>query len=579
MFFKIKPLSASKNLIEVSFRFAASGSRSKINIPFWRPGRYEGGNFPRNYIGLTAQHQGQDIPIRKTTPHSWTVTTPVNEVIIIKYRLYAAELTAGNTYYDGGVLLINPVNALLYIPGRENENIEIELDLPSEWSCATSLQSLAPSVNGTGLRYLANNMQALMDSPLMAAADLMNYSYQSHNHTFHIHMSGLSIPESNGVINDFRAFTDAQIEAFGTFPVADYHFLLLFFPYQARHGVEHEQSTVIIMGPGTQLAQKEMYNSLLSISSHELYHTWNVKYIRPAEWTPYDFSGPEYSRLGYVAEGVTTYMGDWMLWQAGVFTDDEFLEALTMHWERHMRNQGRFNLSLADASIDTWTDGYGGGAPERRISIYDEGALLALVCDAWIVNASQGQSGLWTAMRTLYADCNPAVGYSEDDFWNVLENAASSAQWAALRSAVVDGKGALEYYVLNALSMIGLQSKHESPKKSIEEWWGAGLNIQGTEAIAIWIAPDSPAEACGLWYNNVVKTINGQAAATWINNATVSQIRNDTAYLSVRQGQHIRNLVLVPDGQPHCKSYVFEKDDNSNPSLFENWKKTLRINL
>jgi predicted metalloprotease with PDZ domain len=268
-----------------------------------------------------------------------------------------------------------------------------------------------------------------------------------------------------------------------------------------------------------------------------------------------------------------------MLWQAGVFTDDEFLEALTMHWERHMRNQGRFNLSLADASIDTWTDGYGGGAPERRISIYDEGALLALVCDAWIVNASQGQSGLWTAMRTLYADCNPAVGYSEDDFWNVLENAASSAQWAALRSAVVDGKGALEYYVLNALSMIGLQSKHESPKKSIEEWWGAGLNIQGTEAIAIWIAPDSPAEACGLWYNNVVKTINGQAAATWINNATVSQIRNDTAYLSVRQGQHIRNLVLVPDGQPHCKSYVFEKDDNSNPSLFENWKKTLRINL
>ncbi len=113
------------------------------------------------------------------------------------------------------------------------------------------------------------------------------------------------------------AYSREQVAAFGQYPCKSYHYLFFFPPYKHHHGVEHENSTVIVLGPGDKLHETEHYQELLAISSHEFYHLWNIKRIRPVEMWPYDYTRENYSSLGFVYEGVTTYMGDAMLLRSG----------------------------------------------------------------------------------------------------------------------------------------------------------------------------------------------------------------------------------------------------------------------
>lgn len=574
MRYECKLLSAQKHLIEVTFSFKSITNNTIVQIPYWRPGRYEAGNFARNYIGFSASANGRPLAFRKINTHQWMVLSAEGEEVTLSYTLFAAELTAGNTYYDEDVLLINPVNALVYLPGREMESIELRLVLPELWKCATALKPAATYTQGELHHYTASGVQELMDSPLLASQHLKSNSYESFGIEFHFHLCGWLPYNLEGILADFHAFTEMQIDSFGSFPVDEYHFLLLFLPKRARHGVEHENSTVIILGPADQMDHKEMYNSLLRIASHELYHTWNVKYLRPREWTPYDFTQASPSRLGYVAEGVTTYMGDWMLWQAGVFTDEEFLQELSNLWQQHLDNPGRHRLSLADASIDTWTDGYGGGAPGRRVSIYTEGALLAFVCDAWITDSSQGCYGLYSAMRKLYETCDPEVGYTEDQYWQQLEHLADKP-WNELRAAVVDGRGALEGYVKEALRTLGLEVNTELAQEGAIAWWGVRMVSQEGKIIVASVAEDSPSEAAGLWVGNVVKSINDLEPSQFIADSNQKNLLLQPAKLVVSDGYKTRTLYILPDGKSHARRYTISISNHGDSESYLNWKKAL----
>ena len=199
------------------------------------------------------------------------------------------------------------------------------------------------------------------------------------NINFNLWFQGPCSINWNKLKTDFLAFTQTQINHFDSFPVDEYHFFFQITPYISYHGVEHTKNTVILLGPGEEI-MKEKYNSLLHICSHELYHTWNIKAIRPVEMFPYDYTKENYFRTGYVAEGVTTYMGDLMLHKAKVTTWEEFKKTQNQNLERHLMNYGRMNLSVADSGFDSWLDGYKVGSPNRKVSIYADGALcLSLI--------------------------------------------------------------------------------------------------------------------------------------------------------------------------------------------------------
>src|SRR5690554_3709579 len=310
-----------QHTFDISLNFTASQKNTIVQVPYWRPGRYEGGNFTKNIIGLRASANGEPLKTEKSTSHNWEIETKPGDNVQITYQCYAAELTAGNTYLDEDFLLINPVNALVYILGMEDRSAQVYLEIEKNWKVATAMTPVENARQGNGVwQYQCADLQELLDTPILAAADLKRLTYREGGIDFHIDLYGDGIDDLEKFKEDFADFTHAQLKAFGNFPVDRYHFLTLLLPHKAYHGVEHETSTVVIMGPASELNKREFYKELIGVSSHELYHTWNVKSLRPAEWTPYDFTGPSFSRLGYVAEGVTTYMGDWMLWQSRFFS-------------------------------------------------------------------------------------------------------------------------------------------------------------------------------------------------------------------------------------------------------------------
>ncbi len=310
------------------------------------------------------------------------------------------------------------------------------------------------------------------------------------------------------MIKDFKAFTDKQIEKFSEFPVPEYHFLFHILPYKAYHGVEHCKSTVICLGPSYEVYQS-LYKELLGVSSHELYHTWNVKAIRPIELFPYDFTKENYSRLGYLCEGVTTYMGDLFLLKSKVFTLEQYLIELTARFQVHFDNHGRFNYSVAASSFDTWLDGYEAGAPNRKVSIYTEGNLLAFVADVMILKSTNNKYGLDEVMRRLYFNyALQGKGVSEEDYKRELET-VGNCSFDDYFSDYVYGNKPYESILIDALEYIGLELEQKPSALYSHARLGMKCALEGDKTIAKAFYPGGPADLGGMMVDDVIVAVNG----------------------------------------------------------------------
>lgn len=264
----------NQQYVQITVETVAIEPNPIIQLPAWRPGRYELGNFAKNVKGFKVFNgQGKRVGFKKLTKDSWKLDVAQGEKIKIEYAYYANLLNAGSTFLDASQLYVNPVNCCVYQKGEEHEPLTVQLHIPEHWKYAGSMKQV------DGL-LIASNFDELADSPFICSPTLQHNSYTSGETTFHMWFQGITKPDWDRLIEDFKKFTDKQIEKFSEFPVDEYHFLFHILPHKAYHGVEHCKSTVICLGPSYEVYQS-LYKELLGVSSHELYHTWNVKAIRP----------------------------------------------------------------------------------------------------------------------------------------------------------------------------------------------------------------------------------------------------------------------------------------------------------
>lgn len=370
-----------------------------LQLPSWRPGRYELGNFAKNIRDFKAVDEfGTTLKSEKITKDLWRVNNVEGKTLTISYLYYANEVNAGSCFVDDHLFYVNPIQCCMYNPGTETQPLQLSLDYPDTYKV-----SLPESLK-TDTSYTFNSFDLLVETPFLASESLEKISYQidGYDVMFNIWFEGVEdIPEGR-ILDDFKKFTKIQLDYFGSFPVKEYDFIFLITPFKSYHGVEHTASTMITLGPDKELFEPKMYREFLHISSHELYHTWNIKALRPAVMKPYDLSKENYSKLGYWYEGLTTLMGDLMLWESGVFDDKAWNTCLDGYLKVHYFNHGHKHLSVADSSFDTWLDGYQIGIPNRKVSIYQDGALCMLMIHAAIMSHSRGEQSLHTLMRSLY---------------------------------------------------------------------------------------------------------------------------------------------------------------------------------
>ena len=479
--------------------------KMQFQLPAWRPGRYELADFAQNIQKWGAFDENNNaLSFRKITKDLWEVETDSAIEITVVYNFYANQLDAGACYLDEHQLYLNPVHCMFYIVNRMEEEYKITIEIPENYKIASSIYH-----NNDNIMSI-KGYDALAESPIICSASLQHGTYEVAGITFHIWFQGECNPNWEKLKKDFSAFTKSQIKHFGGFPVDEYHYIFQITPYRSYHGVEHTKNTVLQLGPGNEIMDK-IYEDLLGVCSHELYHTWNIKAIRPEEMYPYDYSKENYFRTGFVAEGVTTYMGDLMLYNSGVFNWQEFVKTQNQNLERHLMNYGRYNLSVADSGFDNWLDGYKLGSPNRKTSIYPDAALCMLMVDLEIIRNTNGRNSLHSVMKELYEDfALKDKGYSEDDFRNIC------VKYGGLKVAEIFENHiyGTENYIptlQTALEVIGVKLEEKDNTNLSAQYFGFMSIKEDGKIIIKKVEPNSETDKNGIAPEDEITKVNEQA--------------------------------------------------------------------
>ena len=558
----------AQQYVKINVTFDTPNAETKIQLPAWRPGRYELANFAKYVRNFKVVNmKGRQMSAPKATKDQWVVDTSNEDKIEVQYSFYANILNAGSTFLDENQLYVNPVNCCVFTEESYNEEVGVNLDIPKNWEVASSLEK---TKNG----YKVSNFDELFDTPFIASSQLQHNSYESNNTLFHVWFNGEIKPDWERLLPDFKAFTDCQIAKFGEFPVKEYHFLNQILPYRTYHGVEHTKSTVISLGPSYEVFGS-LYKELLGVSSHELYHTWNVKAIRPIEMFPYDFTKENYSKLGYLCEGVTTYLGDLFLLKSGVFTEEQYFLELNAQLQKHFDNHGRFNYSVADSSLDTWLDGYEAGAPARKVSIYTEGCLLAFVLDVRIRKATDQRYGIDDVMRRLYFNfASKNKGVSEKDYQEVIEK-LSGESFQDFFDDYINGTKAYEMILTEALDVIGLELNHVPSEVYGEAKLGLKTQKRGEHQVVRLIYPGSPAELANLSIGDEIIAVNNISCKNDLDK-WLCYFKDDEKIVTVIRNGQVLQLMFPEVMRNFYMTYSVGKIDKPTKiqqRTFDNWKK------
>ncbi len=560
----------NRNLLQVEIRLNAGDLTELIlRLPVWRPGRYEHGNFAKNVLNFSARDtEGNSLIYKKTDKSSWQIHLSDIPTVVISYSYYAAQFDAGACWVDEDIMYVNPIHCLMYTEEMMNESCTIELRIPASYKVATSLEQKENNV------FHADDFHELVDSPFIAAENLQHQNYQVQGSTFHIWVYGECNPDWQRILNDFSSFTKVQIELFGSIPVSDFHFLVLLAPYKLYHGVEHLASTVLALGPGSRLMDDELYNDFTGVASHELFHVWNVKSIRPTEMLPYKYHSENYSRLGYVYEGVTTYYGDLILARCGVYSSEQFFKEINVRLQKHFHNYGRFNLSVADSSFDTWLDGYVPGVPDRKTSIYDEGCICALMVDLLIRKKSGGKNSLDDVMKSLYTDfAKQNIGYSEHDFMELVSQASGSSMVDFFMDYVY-GTNDYEGLLSQTLSYAGCKLHKSSSVRKSESQFGFKYNVTGGRPKISSVAPGSPADMAGLSKDDEIVALNEIAVDGNLEELVQQFIGEKIALTTISPMKKLKDRLLIPGKTDYFPVYSIRKQEKADPDeqrFFKSW--------
>lgn len=493
-------------------------------LPIWRPGRYITGNFMKNLRNFNVYNENNEpLPYSKIEKEKWLIKTQNSNVVKICYEYYANELNAGSSYIDESQLYINPVNCLIYIASKMNEKCDIIFDIPDNFKIACSLKQK------TANTYEAQNFDELFDSPIITSNQLLKHSFETSLCQINVWFNGLQNPDFKRLENDFRKFIEAHFRIFKTCPINEFHFLFQILPFKFFHGVEHQKNTVIALGPESSVFN-DRYNDLLGVSCHEFFHLWNMKSIRPIEMLPYRFDIENFSASGYVYEGITTYYGDWILYQSNLFSKEKMAEIFSQTIQKHLDNFGRFHNSLADSSLETWVDGYETFAPNRKVSIYNEGFLIALIIDAELRKISHQKLTLDDVMKVFHQRFGwLKKGYDHLSILNICtEITGSDFTW--IWHNLINKRVCYFEKVKESLPYLGFKCEQKSSENYFEKNLGLKTMEINGKITVIGVYPNSPAFETNISIFDVIENFDELlyliSAQEKVDNFTIKLNRN-----------------------------------------------------
>lgn len=398
-------------------------NESDLVMPVWTPGSYLIREFARHVQDFTADADGRALEWAKVDKNTWRVKTNGARQWRITYRVYANELTVRTAELNSDHAFWNNANLLMYPAGYLKAPSTLRIVPVSGWKIATGL----PAVSGQPNTFRAEDFDILYDSPVeVSNFKQLDFRVRGVPHRIIIDGDGNYDPER--LRTSVQKIVEAETAMFGSIPYHDYTFIL-HLRANTGGGLEHLNSTALgfkRLGFATETG----YQNFNSLVAHEFFHLWNVKRIRPDALGPFDYTKENYTRLLWVAEGITEYYGNLMLSRAGLISNQAYLDHLAQQIQDFEELPARKVMSAEEASFDSWIKYYrpDENSVNSQISYYDKGELLGLLLDLDIRRRTGDAKSLDDVMRYLYTEFYlKGRNYAPADFQKACELAAGAS--------------------------------------------------------------------------------------------------------------------------------------------------------
>ncbi|HEY6098522.1 MAG TPA: hypothetical protein VIW03_03775, partial [Anaeromyxobacter sp.] len=365
----------------------------ELAFPVWTPGSYLVREYARHVEGLAAADgDGAALPVERLDKHRVRIRAGAARRAVLRYRVYANELTVRTAHLDGTHGYVNGAAVFPYVPGREGEPHVLEVVPPPGWRVSTALE-------GGPTTFRARDYDELADSPLeIGEHRIVRFTVLGRPHELAIWGRG-NLDEGR-LAGDARAVVETFAALMGGLPYERYVFIV-HLTDKRRGGLEHARSTTLNVAR-TSFFPREAYEETLGLLAHEFFHLWNVKRLRPAAFVPFDYAREQYTRLLWWFEGATSYYENVALARAGILEPKRWLKVLGQALTALERTPGARKMSVEEASFLAWVKHYrpDENSPNSAISYYLKGELVALALDLEL--RRRGKS-LDDVLRTLYA--------------------------------------------------------------------------------------------------------------------------------------------------------------------------------
>lgn len=414
-----------QHLVHVTIRFLANPNQ-ELWLPTWIPGSYLIREFSKHIESVKAYDEaGRMLDIKKTSKNRWRLFNTDHELMTIEYDVYAYDLSVRGAYVDQTRLYINPACVCLALEGQEQSACEVEVFLPDElkhFQLATGLASKSLVKGRFTLK--ADHYDQLIDSPF-ELADQTRFGFETHGIEHEFVISGPHNANIDRLKADIEKICAAEINMFGSAPFKNYTFMTMA-TGNSYGGLEHCNSTSLIT-PRDDLPKlneptepSKDYQRFLGLCSHEYFHSWLVKFIRPENFANYNLHQEGYTSLLWIFEGFTSYYDDLILLRSGVISQKSYLDLLKAQIDRYLQNPGRFVQTVAESSFDAWIKFYrqDENSNNAGTSYYNKGALVALCLD---LGLRLRGSSLDALMRRLYENTQNGMQVNERTIFDLCK--------------------------------------------------------------------------------------------------------------------------------------------------------------
>lgn len=563
-----------------------------LSMAAWIPGSYMIRDYARHIVGIRAESDGVEVTLSKSDKSTW-IADPCNGPLQITAEIYAHDQSVRGAHLDTTHAYFNGTCVFLKVHGKESLPCEVDIQAPpppigKDWRVATSMRNATGGVYSFGL-YHADNYDELIDHPVEIGA-LKIGEFEAGGIPHAIAIRGECAVDMGRLCRDLGTLCSAHMLLVGKPKDLDRYLFLLSVVSDGYGGLEHCWSSSLVCSRkdlprrGDESISED-YRKLLGLFSHEYFHLWNVKRMKPATFTPYDLRAESHTGLLWVFEGITSYYDDLVLARSGLINEGSYLELLGQTITRVLRGSGRFLQSVEESSFDAWTKFYKqeANASNAIVSYYTKGALIALALDLTLRERTDGrctlnsvfrecwkrygETGIGMPERGLEAIASELSGFELSDFFECYVRGTTDLPLENLLAYV-----GIKMNLRASQGSRDLGGKNKSSTGNVGAWLGASLVNRDGESVFGTIRAGGPAENAGVAAGDIAVAMDRlRLGSDNLQSRLTEQHAGDKVSITVFRGDELLRFPVLLAEPPKNICFLTLMEEDQHADARANW--------